>query len=75
MRDEWYDEYAMRPFYENHVFDVAIKFLQTLDRFGVVEVRPGYQGRPYDVVNICIDDVCYDEEINCFVKRFKGRSD
>lgn len=76
MRSEWYRDYMMVPNaygIDTSSYFVALKFLQTLDRFGVVEVRPCHRPKPHDVMSVWIDGVYYNEILSVWIGRFKNR--
>ena len=77
MDDMWYREYRHVPSgidkVQERSYHVSLSMLQTLDRFGIMEVRPSFQGRPGDAMMIWVDGVFYNEILSVWVNRFKNR--
>jgi hypothetical protein len=73
MHDSWWDDYKWCPNSDHNQYFAAICLLQTLDRFGLVEVRPCYRSNPHSCMDIWVDDVYYMESVESFVSRFKNR--
>ena len=72
MHDFWWDDYKYVPNESNvEEYFIAIGLLQTLSRFGVVEVHPCYRSAPYDTIDIWIDNKHYNEKLSVFTSRFK----
>jgi hypothetical protein len=72
MHDGWWDDYKIVPNDSNiEGYFAVIGLLHTLDRFGLMEVRPSYRSVPHEMMDIWIDGEYYSEELSVFMSRFK----
>lgn len=74
MESKWYREYAQVPSKMSKEADQylsTLKFLQTLERVDLVDVKPLFAARPHDVVAIVVNEIVYDEPISYWIRRFK----
>ena len=74
MESKWYCEYKMVPSKMSKEADQylsTLKFLQTLERLDLVDVKPLFVARPHDVVAIVVNEIVYDEPISYWIRRFK----
>lgn len=76
MNDEHYVEYCFMQDWQTdegtRLMIASLLFLQTLERFGLTEVRPTYLSRPRGTIAIWVDDEFYDERFNVWLRRFKN---
>lgn len=52
-------------------FIKSVMFMKVLDKLGLIEVVHLPNGQPHNVINVCVDEVVYFEDIRLWVERFE----
>lgn len=71
----FYFDYVMVPDNngDGESLGVILKFMESLEKLSLMEVRPCFKGRPHNWMNIVVDEVEYDEDLEEFIARFRAK--